>query len=322
MILPYMSIDLFFAGSFFLCRSRGELRVHAWRIALAFALSAAGFLLFPLRYGWPRPAVGGWLGALFAPLNGFDQPFNLCPSLHISLRALLWRVYGRHLPRRFGAARGVRGVVRPDRRFDAAGVPAPCDRPARRLSGRAGLPGMIREKVAPEPARGFTTGRAAVSPATSSPLAAAFLAALVKILTGGSVRWAGCEPGTRQRVYFANHTSHLDALVLWAALSPEARALARPVAARDYWLADPLRRHLATRVFNAVLIDRRRVSAHAHNPIEPLLAALEAGRRHSLILFPEGTRGAGSEAGPFKSGLYHLADTGPTWNWCRCSSTT
>lgn len=145
------------------------------------------------------------------------------------------------------------------------------------------------------------------APTISAP-AAAVLASLVKIVTGGSVRWLGCEPGTGQRVYFANHTSHLDAVVLWAALHPAARALARPVAARDYWSADPLRRYLAGRVFNAVLIDRQRISAHAHNPIEPLLAALEdEGRRYSLIIFPEGTRGGGTEAGPFKSGLYHLA---------------
>ena len=89
MILPYMSIDLFFAGSFFLCRSRAELRVHAWRIALAIAISAAGFLLFPLRLRLDAPGGHGWLGNLFAPLNALDQPYNLCPSLHISLRALL-----------------------------------------------------------------------------------------------------------------------------------------------------------------------------------------------------------------------------------------
>ena len=142
---------------------------------------------------------------------------------------------------------------------------------------------------------------------TAPPFTAALLATVVKILTGGSVRWVGCAPDTRQRVYFANHTSHLDALVLWAALHPAARTLTRPVAARDYWTADPVRRHLATRVFHAVLIDRHRVSAHARNPIEPLLAALGDGRGHSLILFPEGTRGTGPDAGPFKSGLYHLA---------------
>ncbi len=141
---------------------------------------------------------------------------------------------------------------------------------------------------------------------TSSPLGAAILATLIKILTGSSVRWIGCEPSTRQRIYFANHTSHLDALVLWAALHPQARALTRPVAARDYWTADPVRRHLASRVFNAVLIDRQRISAHAHHPLEPLVAALADGRRHSLIFFPEGTRGKGPVAGPFKSGLYHL----------------
>lgn len=135
---------------------------------------------------------------------------------------------------------------------------------------------------------------------------ATVLAAVVNLLTGSSVRWTGCAPSTCQRVYFANHTSHLDALVLWAALRPEIRLLTRPVAARDYWTADPVRRHLATQVFNAVLIDRQRVSAHARNPLEPLLSALEGGQ-HSLILFPEGTRGRGPVAGPFKSGLYHLA---------------
>ncbi len=145
----------------------------------------------------------------------------------------------------------------------------------------------------------------------SAPFSAVALAVLVKLLAGSSVRWVGCEPSTRQRLYFANHTSHLDALVLWTALPPAARLLARPVAARDYWEADRLRRHLATKVFNAVLIDRQRTSAHAHNPLEPLLAALDDARQHSLILFPEGTRGTNPEPAPFKSGLYHLAKQRP-----------
>ena len=146
-----------------------------------------------------------------------------------------------------------------------------------------------------------------MSETSSDPVSAAALAILVKLLTGSNARWVGCEPCPRQRVYFANHTSHLDALVLWTALPPALRALARPVAARDYWEASALRRHLATRVFNAVLIDRHQPSAHARNPLEPLLSALDHADRHSLILFPEGTRGVGPDAGPFKSGLYHLA---------------
>ena len=102
MIVPYLSIDLFFAVSFFLCRDRAQLRTHAARIGLAIAVSAAVFLLFPLRYGWPRPAVGGFLGILFAPLNAMDLPYNLCPSLHISLRTILWRVYDGRLRRHLG----------------------------------------------------------------------------------------------------------------------------------------------------------------------------------------------------------------------------
>lgn len=139
---------------------------------------------------------------------------------------------------------------------------------------------------------------------------AACLAALVKIVACARVRWAGCGPDTRQRIYFANHTSHLDALLLWAALCPKARALTRPVAARDYWTADPARRYLAGKVFHAVMIDRQHVSAHAKNPIEPLLDALSDGRS-SLILFPEGTRGKGPDAGAFKGGLFHLAKHRP-----------
>ena len=135
---------------------------------------------------------------------------------------------------------------------------------------------------------------------------AGLLALLVKLLAGCSVRWVGCGPDTRQRVYFANHTSHLDALVLWAALGHEARSLTRPVAARDYWTANPLRRHLAAHVFRAVLIERQHMSAHTNNPIRSLLAALADGCS-SLILFPEGTRGGTPVAGPFKAGLYHLA---------------
>jgi 1-acyl-sn-glycerol-3-phosphate acyltransferase len=148
-------------------------------------------------------------------------------------------------------------------------------------------------------------------PSAVDALSAAVLARVVRVLAGSSVRWVGCRPDeTRQRIYFANHTSHLDAVVLWAALRPAARAVTRPVAARDYWTADRLRQHLATRVLRAVLIDRHHVSAHEHNPLTPLLEALEGGR-HSLILFPEGTRGTAAEPGPFKSGLYHLARQRP-----------
>jgi len=135
-----------------------------------------------------------------------------------------------------------------------------------------------------------------------------FFAALAKLLTGANARWVGCQPEIRQRVYFANHTSNLDALVIWASLPPQIRVLTRPVAARDYWTKSKLRLYLANKIFNAVLIERKRPTAH-DNPLTDMLNAL--GDRHSLIIFPEGGRQAGAEMTSFKGGLFHLAKDRP-----------
>jgi len=132
---------------------------------------------------------------------------------------------------------------------------------------------------------------------------AAGVVLLARILAGGAVRRIGFHPDERQRIYFANHTSHLDFVIIWAALPPRLRKLTRPVAARDYW-SKGVRAYLATRVFNAVLVDRDRATPMT-NPIETLLDGL--GDHYSLILFPEGTRGDGTTLNAFKSGLYRLA---------------
>ena len=82
-----------------------------------------------------------------------------------------------------------------------------------------------------------------------------------KLLSGATVRWLDCQPDTCQRVYFANHTSHLDALVVWSMLPRDVRAVTRPVAAKDYWEKGPIRRYLA-QSFNALLIDRKEIKVH------------------------------------------------------------
>jgi len=125
-----------------------------------------------------------------------------------------------------------------------------------------------------------------------------------KLVSGSNIRWQGCEPVVRQRIYFANHTSNLDALVIWAALPPRLRDAARPVAARDYWIKNRVKRYLANKVFNAVLIERLKPTTR-DNPLTDMLAAME--QSHSLIIFPEGGRQSSGEMGPFKGGLYHLA---------------
>ncbi|HEY6306446.1 MAG TPA: lysophospholipid acyltransferase family protein, partial [Candidatus Angelobacter sp.] len=111
-----------------------------------------------------------------------------------------------------------------------------------------------------------------------------------------------------QRIYFANHTSHLDTVLLWAALPRRLREKTRPVAAADYWKPVAWRRYLAERVFHSVFVERFGQDSAA-NKIAPLLEALDGG--DSLILFPEGKRGSGTELRPFKSGMFYLARHSP-----------
>lgn len=142
------------------------------------------------------------------------------------------------------------------------------------------------------------------------------LVAVAKLLTGAQVVRPLAAGPPRQRVFFANHTSHLDFVVLWAALPKEIRRLTRPVGGRDYWGTSALRRYIAENAFNAILIDRSKTkqspeqaTAVARAQIERIAA--EMGDHYSIIVFPEGTRGSGERVGPFKSGLYHLCRLKP-----------
>jgi 1-acyl-sn-glycerol-3-phosphate acyltransferase len=135
----------------------------------------------------------------------------------------------------------------------------------------------------------------------------ALLIGAARFLVGGQGVWVGCEPSTRQRIYFANHASHLDTLLLWAALPPHLRETTHPVAAADYWGKGAVRRHIALKVLNAVLIDR--AGGRTKDPLVPLNEVLAGG--DSLIIFPEGTRAFEKLPGPFKPGLYHLAEKHP-----------
>jgi 1-acyl-sn-glycerol-3-phosphate acyltransferase len=129
------------------------------------------------------------------------------------------------------------------------------------------------------------------------------------LLTGVRAIWSGTSPKAEQTLYFANHTSHGDFVLLWATLPPDLRALTRPVAGLDYWMASKLRQFIGADVFNALMI-RRDGSSQGDNPVEQMKAALEAG--DSLIMFPEGTRNTGDEILlPLKSGLFHLARACP-----------
>jgi 1-acyl-sn-glycerol-3-phosphate acyltransferase len=135
------------------------------------------------------------------------------------------------------------------------------------------------------------------------------ISTFARFMTAPRAIWQGIEPVPTQRVYFANHSSNGDFVLLWTALPTPLRRRTRPVAALDYWLTSPLRAFIGREVFNAVLIDRR-PELRTEDPVAQMTQALDESS--SLIIFPEGQRNS-SDAPllPFKSGLYHLAKARP-----------
>jgi len=131
----------------------------------------------------------------------------------------------------------------------------------------------------------------------------------VRLLTGAVARSRGFsfDPAL-QRIYYANHTSHLDTLLIWSLIPRSQRRKVRPAAAQDYWWSSRWRRFLAEKIFHAVPVVRQS-GAPRRDPLRDLEAALAQG--DSLILFPEGTRGAGTKIQPFKTGLHHLVAKHP-----------
>lgn len=133
------------------------------------------------------------------------------------------------------------------------------------------------------------------------------LACTLRMLSGVRCLWRR-PPPERQAIYYANHTSHLDALLIWACLPDAVRRRTRPVAAGDYWRRKGLREYFAADMFNAVFVERAGGfnRSGAERALSPLYDALDQG--DSLILFPEGTRNrSDAKLLPFKSGLYRIA---------------
>lgn len=141
----------------------------------------------------------------------------------------------------------------------------------------------------------------------------------------GGARVVGPDGGPphfpEQAVYYANHSSHLDFVTLWAVMPPHLRRRVRPVAAQDYWGAG-WRRRIAEGLFNAHLVRRQGHDAGASRSpqrtgagagtggqLAGMTAVLDAG--DSLIIFPEGTRGDAETVAAFHSGLYRLARHDP-----------
>jgi 1-acyl-sn-glycerol-3-phosphate acyltransferase len=158
--------------------------------------------------------------------------------------------------------------------------------------------------------RGATRGRPGVTLPEAAGLALAFVA---RLITGAQGHWHGSTPKAEQRIYFANHQSHFDWVLIWAALPRDLRAATRPIAARDYWTATPLKHWITREIFNAVYVSRQRnkdaATGEEEDPLEPLMEALRNG--DSLVIFPEGTRSNLGLPQDFKSGIFRLAKQFP-----------
>ncbi|CRZ19990.1 lysophospholipid acyltransferase family protein [Kingella kingae] len=132
----------------------------------------------------------------------------------------------------------------------------------------------------------------------------------VSFITGVRPKFEGdIAFSPEKKVYFANHASHGDFVMVWISLPKPWRKLARPVAGADYWLKGKIRRFVIQQVFNSLLIMRNGNDPKAITA--QMTAALQEGS--SLIIFPEGTRNTDDDVVllPFKSGIYHLARENP-----------
>ena len=141
-------------------------------------------------------------------------------------------------------------------------------------------------------------------------LFARFLGRLARTLSFSRIEFRAEIPSARRRIYYFNHTSHADSVLLWAALPKVQRRKLRFVAAKDYWDTSALRRYVAERCFRAIFLERQpKTKEERQQQVSELVS--QVGPSESILLSPEGTRGDGHQLAPFKSGIYYLCQAQP-----------
>jgi 1-acyl-sn-glycerol-3-phosphate acyltransferase len=129
---------------------------------------------------------------------------------------------------------------------------------------------------------------------------------LLRLLFGVSVEGRNNLAGLEQFIVAANHNSHLDVLLLFSVLPVRLIPSTRPVAAGDYFRRRPVLFRVVDYLFRPIWIDRGEKSGAAMRAMARTLAT-----GGSVIIFPEGTRGAPGKIGRFRSGVGRLAERHP-----------
>ena len=89
-IIPYWSVNLFYALALFVNDSPQQVDRLAKRYLTAQIIAVLCFVAFPLTATFVKPETSGLPGFMFDVLGGFDKPFNQAPSLHIALLIIIW----------------------------------------------------------------------------------------------------------------------------------------------------------------------------------------------------------------------------------------
>jgi 1-acyl-sn-glycerol-3-phosphate acyltransferase len=110
-------------------------------------------------------------------------------------------------------------------------------------------------------------------------------------------------PPTGSFILAANHSSHADTAVIFAALPRAMRKRVVAAAAREYFFDRGLRQFVSRVLFNTIPVARN--APFGEDPLRHVVRALREG--YGVLLFPEGTRSQNGQLGPFRSGIGRLA---------------
>ncbi|MBL7215083.1 MAG: 1-acyl-sn-glycerol-3-phosphate acyltransferase [Phycisphaerae bacterium] len=130
---------------------------------------------------------------------------------------------------------------------------------------------------------------------------------LCRLVSGVQVEIRDVDLFSGTVIFYANHSSHLDAMVILSLLPEERRKKTFIVGSKKYWQANAIRRYISNSVFRTVMIDRAGESntSGAFAALSEMSKVLE--QDCSIIIFPEGTRSSEGTISDFKRGIYHIA---------------